>query len=71
MAGLEFTCVDFSDSFRWDTECGQKIVFELVAIRLDGERSLHAKQPGIPLFVPNGKLFVKPRNADRPIVLLK
>src|SRR5688572_25825803 len=68
---LELSCVHFPNSFRWDTECSEEVVFELVTVWLDGDGSLHTEQPGIALFVANGKLFVKSRNADRAIVLLK
>lgn len=68
---LEFPCVRFPDSFGWDAECGYEVVLELVTIRLDGDGSLHAEQPGIPFFVPDGELSVKTWDADRPIVLLK
>ena len=68
---LELSCVYFSDPFRWDAEGSEEVAFELVTVWLDGDGSLHTEQPSIPLFVTNGKLFVKSRNADRAIVLLK
>lgn len=70
-ADLGFPCVHFPDSFGWDTECGQEVVFELVTVWLNSKGSLHAEQPGIAFFVAYGKSFMSARNADRSIVLLK
>ena len=70
-AVLKLSCVHFSDSFGWDAEGGQEVVFELLTIWLNGDGSLHAEQPGIALFVTNRELFVKTWNTDRPIVLLE
>lgn len=70
-AALEFPCVHFPDSFGWDTECGQEVVLELVTVWLNSNGSLHAEQPGIAFFVPDGELFVKTWDTDRPIALLK
>ena len=40
---LRLPLIHFSDSFGWDAECSQEVAFELVAIRLDGNGSLHAQ----------------------------
>lgn len=68
---LKLSCVHFSDSFGRDEECGQEKILKLVAVWLDGDGSLHAEQPGIAFFVPDGKLRVKTWDTDRSIVLLK
>lgn len=68
---LELSCVHFSDSFGWDAERGQEVVFELVTVGLGGDGPLHAEQPGIALFVPDRELLVESGNADRSVMLLK
>ena len=70
-ASLEFPCVHFPDSFGWDAESCQKVVFQFVTVWLNSKGSLHAEEPGIAFFVAYGKSFMSARNADRSIVLLK
>ena len=68
---LEFPCVHFPDSFGWDAESCQEVVFQFVTVGLDRKGPLHAEQPGIAFLVSDGELFVKTWDTNRPIVLLK
>ncbi len=42
-ATLEFPCVHFPDSFGWDAESCQEVVFQFVTVWLNSKGSLHAE----------------------------